>query len=111
MLGTEFTAYAREAARVVLKSGKIELEYKDDNGVNKIKMKPGDLFENFKKKARLSHVSHPETFSAWKNDEYVFENTSLLEITKFAIRDTYIGRIHVSINDPCNLTMRNLNFP
>jgi len=82
VLGTEFTAYARDAARVVLKSGKIELKYLDGNGSSKITMKPGDLFDNFKKQIHVGHVSHPETFSAWKNHEFIFDNTSLSEIGK-----------------------------
>jgi ferric-dicitrate binding protein FerR (iron transport regulator) len=45
-------------------------------------MKPGDLFEDINKKVHVNHTVHPEIFSAWKNHEFVFENTSLAELAK-----------------------------
>lgn len=88
VLGTEFTAYARETSRVVLKSGKIELDYKENNVNKKLVMKPGDLFENASKKVSINHVDHPENFSSWKNHEFVFDNTSLYDIAKIC-KDNY----------------------
>lgn len=84
VLGTEFTLYARDrGTQVVLQRGKVELHYQQaGQSERQITLKPGDLV-NLKKNgvARLKPIPQPANYAAWKDHRYVFEQTSLKEIT------------------------------
>ncbi|MBI0398546.1 FecR family protein [Cyclobacterium marinum] len=88
--GTEFTVYnRRQNTEVHLKSGKIELIKHNTSGRETVMMKPGE-------KARmepdgdlqLKEVRATEEFASWKEYRYVFNQTSLAEISDL-IKDNY----------------------
>ena len=83
VLGTEFTVYSRErGAKVVLNKGKVQLRYQVGQVAKQIMMKPGDLVlidpQNQLKKRT---APEPERLAAWKEHRFVFEETTLEEIT------------------------------
>ncbi len=103
VLGTEFTMYAREQfSRVILKSGKVQLLYKEDRQSREITMKPGDLV-TFSKNNRLElkTTQQAQVYSEWEQRRFVFEETSLEEVAyllqenyglTFEIRGEELGR-------------------
>jgi ferric-dicitrate binding protein FerR (iron transport regulator) len=84
VLGTRFTVYTRgEQARVVLKQGKVELNFREQQQDKKLVLLPGDLFTlHAGQRNKLERVANPENLSSWKNHEFLFDSTSL---TEFAI--------------------------
>ncbi|MFN3488032.1 MAG: FecR family protein [Emticicia sp.] len=82
VLGTEFNVNARQKdTKVVLNKGKIQLSYKDGKVAKKITMKPGDLvIIDQKGHLNLKEVPQPQIFSAWKEQRFVFDETSLQEV-------------------------------
>ena len=82
VLGTEFNVNARQKdAKVVLNKGKIQLNYKNGKVAKKITMKPGDLVViDPKGQLNLKVVPQPQIFSAWKEQRFIFDETSLLEV-------------------------------
>ena len=81
VLGTRFTVYSRgEQARVVLKQGKVALNYREQQLEKRLVLRPGDLFTLHGEKVNeLRQVASPENLSAWKNHEFLFDSTSLAE--------------------------------
>ncbi len=98
VLGTEFNVYARQKeAKVVLNKGKIQLNYIDGKLAKKITMKPGDLvIIDQKGHANLKIVVQPQIFSAWKEQRFVFEETSLLEVATI-VQENF--DIHIEFRD------------
>lgn len=90
VLGTEFTLYAREQfSRVILKSGKVQLLYKEDRRPKEIMMKPGDLV-TFSKNNRpeLKTTQQAQVYSEWEQRRFVFEETSLEEVA-YLLQENY----------------------
>ncbi len=103
VLGTEFTLYAREQfSRVILKSGKVQLLYKEDRQPKEITMKPGDLVTFSKNnQLELKTTQQAQVYSEWEQRRFVFEETSLEEVAyllqenyglTFEIRGEELGR-------------------
>ena len=90
VLGTQFTVYARQnKATVVLRQGKVQLNYGTLNAIKNVVMKPGDLFTaSANGTQQLKQVQNPEKLAAWKNHDFLFEATTLREIAKM-IKDNY----------------------
>lgn len=85
VLGTEFTVYARSRQkRVVLTRGEVQVQYRPEKQPPvQVTMKPGDLMTlDSKGQLRLKKVSRPESFAAWTRNQFIFDNTSLLEISE-----------------------------
>ena len=83
VLGTEFNVFSRSrGAKVVLHKGKIQLSYQEGIQKKQVIMKPGELvsFDKFKK-IELKIPVETEQFSAWKEHRFIFDKTSLEEIT------------------------------
>ncbi len=82
VLGTEFTVYNRlHQFKVALSNGKIQLNYKENQRSKNLIMRAGELVTiDAKGKAVLKKTSNPEIFSAWKDNRYVFEHTSLQDV-------------------------------
>ncbi len=82
VLGTEFTVYNRlHQFKVSLSKGKIQLNYKENQRSKNLIMRAGELVTiDSKGKAVLKKTANPEIFSAWKDNQYVFEHTSLQDI-------------------------------
>jgi len=95
VLGTRFTVYARDRQeRVVLREGKIQLRYHEEQTEKKLVMQPGDLFtDTAGRSSRLEHISNPESLAAWKDHEFLFDRTSLTDIAGM-IRDNFGLAVH-----------------
>lgn len=98
VLGTEFTVFSRpRASKVVLKRGKVRLNYEVRSERRQLTLKPGDVMTlDPEGRARLQTTRRPETHSAWKDHRVVFEETPLLEIAQ-VFEETY--GIHLEIPD------------
>ena len=89
VLGTRFTVYARAAQeRVVLRQGKVQLTYLEEQKGEKLILQPGDLFTGGKGSSKVEHIANPENLSAWKDHEFLFDGTSLRDIAGM-IRDNF----------------------
>src|SRR5690554_1101725 len=90
VLGTEFNvSYREENTRVVLSSGKIKLNVKEENQTRDLLMQPGEMVEyapdtNEWEKSEVN----PSKYTAWRNNRLIFDNTSLREI-KTILETTY----------------------
>jgi len=82
VLGTEFVVSTRsKGAKVVLNKGKVQLRYQEGNTQKQLMMKPGDLVTfNAMKGTELRQIAKPENHSAWKNQRFIFEETTLAEV-------------------------------
>lgn len=109
VLGTEFVVLARNrATRVVLLKGKVKLHYKPKVGVEKsLFLSPGQKVTLNPRQAELvvAPALRPEEYNAWKNHQYVFDETPLSEIgqlikddfgLKVEIKDTLLAQRKVS---------------
>ncbi|RCR67697.1 FecR family protein [Larkinella punicea] len=84
VLGTEFSVYNRErGGKVVLNKGKVQLRYQEGQSPRQLMMKPGDLVTLNRRdgQVQLRKLSQPENASAWRENRFVFEETTLEEIT------------------------------
>jgi transmembrane sensor len=103
VLGTEFTVYTRlHRFKVALSKGKIQLHYreneKDKSSVKDLIMVPGELVTiDSGGKAVSQKTQDPAVFSAWKDNRYIFEHTSLQEICTL-FKDDF--GVDVEITDP-----------
>ena len=101
VLGTEFVVLARQrATRVVLIRGKVKLHYQPVGQAEKtLTMTPGQkvTLQEGKQALGLTHSSRPNDFSAWKNRQYVFNDTPLTEIGQM-IQDDF--GLKVEIQEP-----------
>lgn len=82
VLGTEFTVFARpRGTRVALSEGKIRLDYGQTAHRKKLLMKPGELVSMSPEgDLTLRHTDKPRLEAAWKEQRFVFNNTSVEEI-------------------------------
>jgi ferric-dicitrate binding protein FerR (iron transport regulator) len=83
VLGTEFTVFSRRrGAKVVLNKGKVQLRYQEGKASKQLMMKPGDLitFDQHNQIRQLV-TPEPQKHSAWKNHRFIFDETTLEEIT------------------------------
>lgn len=82
VLGTEFSVYARQqGSKVVLKKGKVRIEYIEGNTQKQLIMKPGELVSldtqnHIHKKVAVIKPQNIET----KDNRFVFEETTLQEV-------------------------------
>jgi ferric-dicitrate binding protein FerR (iron transport regulator) len=95
VLGTTFNVNARSIrTRVVLNSGKIKLNIKDNIG-KELVMAPGEMveFEDNPNQYKIGKV-RAEVFSSWKNNKLIFDNTPISEIC-LLIKETYGMEVQV----------------
>lgn len=100
VLGTEFTLYARpRGTKVVLQRGKVEFHYQQaGQEMYQVTMKPGDLVDLKKNGvARLTPTAQPTNYAAWRDHRYVFNETSLREVT-YLFQENF--GITLEISDP-----------
>jgi transmembrane sensor len=97
VLGTEFSVFARtRGSKVVLTKGKVKVNYGAGNQQHSIMMKPGDLVSLDKKGiVKLKEIQNVKVYTAWKSHRFIFDNTSLEEIT-YQIEETF--GVHIQIN-------------
>ena len=98
VLGTEFSVFARtRGANIVLKKGKVLVNYKEGKVTKRLIMKPGELVTfNKNNKALLKPVIQPSNFSLWKEKRFVFDETKLSDVAQM-LEETY--GLKVTINN------------
>lgn len=106
VLGTEFSVFARvRGSKVVLTKGKVKVNYGVGSQQHSIMMKPGDLVSLDKKgEVKLKEVQNVKVYTAWKSHRFVFDNTSLEEIT-YQIEETFGVHIQINSADLANRTV------
>jgi transmembrane sensor len=84
VLGTEFTVYSRQrGSKVVLTKGKVQLRYQEGNARREVIMKPGELVSlDPQGRANVRKTAAPQNYAAWAAHRFVFEGTSLSELTQ-----------------------------
>lgn len=84
VLGTEFTVYARQQkARVVLKKGRVQLNYQSGSEHKKLTMKPGELITlDQNNQLKQETIAQPEKYTAWQNHRFEFDDTPLYEFAE-----------------------------
>ncbi len=83
VLGTEFTVFTRpRGAKVVLDKGKVKLHFGSQNAREEVTMAPGELVTFDREgRAKLSKTANSQPQKAWAAHRFVFEGTSLEELT------------------------------
>ncbi len=84
VLGTEFSVFARpRGTRVVLTRGKVQVQHTaGPQPVRVLTMKPGEIASlNPRGQLTVTATPVPENHTAWARKQFVFQNTSLQEIT------------------------------
>ena len=97
VLGTQFSVFARpRGTKVALSHGKIRLDYSQGESHQHLMMKPGDL-ATLQKTGAIKLVNNVDTksLSAWKEQRFVFNATSLLEISSL-IEENFGKKIRIS---------------
>jgi len=97
VLGTQFSVFARpRGTKVALSHGKIRLDYSQGESHQHLMMKPGDL-ATLQKTGAVKLVNNVDTksLSAWKEQRFVFNATSLLEISSL-IEENFGKKIRIS---------------
>ena len=103
VLGTEFTVYTRlHRFKVALSKGKIQLHYrenvKDKDLIKDLIMVPGELVTiDSRGNAITQKTPDPAVFSAWKDNRYIFDHTSLQDICTL-FKDDF--GVDIEIADP-----------
>ena len=98
VLGTEFLVNTREkGTKVVLNKGKVRLLYQEGAVSKQLTMKPGNLVMFDRQgHASLKQTQKPQDFISWKEHRFVFDETTLAEISNL-FAENY--GIHLQIPD------------
>lgn len=95
VLGTVFNVYNRhEETKVVLNSGKIQLQLPSGDLQDKIMMEPGEMVE-YRARQYIRHKVDPMRYSAWTMNRLELNHTSLEDMVQM-VRDNYGLQIEVS---------------
>ncbi len=98
VLGTEFSVFARpRGTQVVLTEGKVQVQYTPgEKPASQFIMKPGEV-ASLTPQGQLSvkSVPAPENHTAWARKQFVFDNTSLREISAM-LQENYGVRVKIS---------------
>lgn len=84
VLGTEFIVFSRgRGSKVVLTKGSVRLRQTANPAIAPVTIAPGDVATlTTKGRLELKHHQPVASFMAWKEHRFVFENTSLTEISQ-----------------------------
>lgn len=107
VLGTEFTLFARpRGTKIVLHRGKVALHYQSvGQGAKQVMMKPGERIDlNKNGVAQLSKTTQPASELAWKDHRYVFDQTSLREVT-YLFQENFGMTIDITDPETAALTL------
>lgn len=106
VLGTEFTVYSRQrGSKVVLNKGKVQLRYKEGDAKKEVMMKPGDLVTlDPEGHTNIRKTAAPQNHAAWAAHRFVFEGTSLNELT-YLFEDNFGLKIRIEGEDLKQLTL------
>ncbi|MCF0058148.1 FecR family protein [Dyadobacter sp. CY356] len=99
VLGTQFSVFARpRGTKVALSRGKIRIDYDQGSEKKQLLMKPGDLVTLEKTgELKLTNDTDAKSFSAWKEQRFIFNATSVMEIS--AMIQENFGKKIVLSND------------
>lgn len=90
VLGTEFSVFARpRGTRVVLTRGKVQVQHTAGRQpARTLTMKPGEIASlSTRGQLTVTTTAVPENHTAWARKQFVFENTSLQEITTMLLEN------------------------
>ncbi len=106
VLGTEFTVFTRNrGSKVILTKGKVKVNYLNESKPTSTIMKPGDLLSiNKKGKSEKKEVKNIETLTAWKTKQFVFDNTSIEEIS-YLLEENYGTKLKIQTAELANRTI------
>lgn len=106
VLGTEFSVFARgRGSKVVLTKGKVKVNYEKDAQKHSIVMKPGELVSlDTKGEASLKKAKNIKAYTAWKSHRFIFDDTSLEEIT-YQIEENFGVKIKLNSATLANRTI------
>ena len=95
VLGTKFNVNNfRELTKVVLQSGKVKLSSRGA-GQSPVYMQPGEKVNFDSKRGRFKiEKVNPAIYSSWKDNKFIFENTTLHEIA-LMIEDKYGLKVNI----------------
>lgn len=98
VLGTQFSVFARpRSTKVALRYGSVRIDYAHDKQRKEVMMEPGDLaILDQTGTVQLEKHQDTKTFAAWKEQRYIFNSTSVREIS--SMLEENFG-IHVHIAD------------
>lgn len=84
VLGTQFSVFARKrATKVILSKGEIRVNYVSGSKKEQMFMKPGDLVMlNQQSGTALQKIAEPQSYSIWKTQSFVFNETPVREIVR-----------------------------
>lgn len=105
VLGTEFnvTNY-HNITKIALEKGKVQLSFIDRGKQSTLTMKPGEVVEYNRSSAYLIKKDVPNAaISSWKEENMVFNETSLAEIARM-LKSTH--GMQLIVDDPTILEMR-----
>ncbi|WP_159468217.1 FecR family protein [Dyadobacter sp. 3J3] len=99
VLGTQFSVFARpRGTKVALSHGKIRIDYDRGNEKKQLLMKPGDLVTLEKTgELKLTNDIDAKSYSAWKEQRFIFNATSVIEIS--AMIQENFGKKIIIAND------------
>ncbi|WP_157618536.1 FecR family protein [Spirosoma spitsbergense] len=82
VLGTEFVVYSRaRGSKVALTKGSVQLQADQPGLTRPLIIKPGDVVTlSSKGRFTLRHQQTASTYTAWKDHQFIFDNTSLTEV-------------------------------
>lgn len=108
VLGTEFTVFARpRGTKVVLNRGKVVVRYRQaDRTQRQVTMKPGQLvtFGAGNGQPRLQHTVQPANHAAWREHRFVFEETTLREVT-YLLKENFGLTVEITDPETASLTL------
>ncbi|MEA5257701.1 FecR domain-containing protein [Arcicella aquatica] len=106
VLGTEFSVFARNrGSKVVLSKGKVKVNFLNGTEKRFIMMKPGDLVSLDKMgKSEIKAVKNVNSYTAWKVHRFVFDDTSLEEIS-YQIAEMFGVQIKMNSQELANRTV------
>ena len=110
VLGTQFSVFARpRGTKVALSRGKVRIDYSQEKKKQELVMKPGDLAILQKSGAiTLINEANGKNFSTWKEQHFVFNATSVFEISSL-IEESFGIKIRIA-NDEIALRTLTGNF-
>jgi len=97
VLGTQFSVFARpRGTKVALSHGKIRIDYSQGQNQQHVMMKPGDM-ATLEKTGVVQVINGVDTksLSAWKEQRFVFNTTSLLEISNL-IEENFGKKVRIT---------------
>lgn len=82
VLGTKFVVYSRaRGSKVALTNGSVQLQANQPELAKPLTIKPGDVaILSNKGHFTLRHQQAASTYTAWKDHQFVFDNTSLADV-------------------------------